>query len=358
MKINSTFSLVVAFAVSILMVSCNKSSDPIKGDYQSGVLVANEGNFSASNGDVTYYNPSSGLVDPSIFEKVNGSFAGKVLQSITVDGDVGYLVLNGDNKIEIININTFKLTNTFTNPILINPRYLQVINGKAYISAWGAYDQNYSLVKSYVLVMDTKTLQLVDTIGTGIGAENLLYNGKYLFAANNNFGGSNTVTVIDPATNKAVSNIVLAAGPSAMALDVNNKLWVLTSGSSTNYVGNNDGKLFCVNAATFAIEKTIELKANPGTDLGLSPDKSSLYYYVNNVVYKFSITSTTAPATAWSNTSLTTLYALGVDPKTGEVYLGDALNYASDGKVYRYNTDGTPKTSFTAGISPGQFIFR
>ncbi len=87
-------------------------------------------------------------------------------------------------------------------------------------------------------------------------------------------------------------------------------------------------------------------------------DKKSIYYSVNSAVYKIDITATTAPSTIWSNTTLTALYALGVDPKTGEVYLGDALNYSSEGKVYIYNTDGSMKTSINAGISPGQFIFR
>jgi hypothetical protein len=53
-----------------------------------------------------------------------------------------------------------------------------------------------------------------------------------------------------------------------------------------------------------------------------------------------------------------TPYALGVDPVTGEIYFGDALDYASPGKVYIYNSDGTFKTSIASGISPTQFIFR
>ncbi len=357
MKTN--FKLVLSIMlVSIFLSSCNKTNDPVKGKYQTGVLVANEGGFGSANGDVTYYNASSTLLEQTIFKNINSTFAGDVLQSISIDGDNGYLVLNGSNKIEIVDDNTFKSKNTFTNDKLVNPRYLQVINGKAYISVWGAFNSNFSLTNSYVLVVDTKTLELVTTIATDIGVENLLYNSKYLFASNYNFGKSSTVSVIDPATNKVVATIQLAAGPSAMVLDANNKLWVITSGSSTNFIGNNDGKLFRINTSTFAIEQTIELSANPLTDLGISPDKKSLYYSVYSSVYKIDITATTAPSAPWSKTSLTSLYALGVDPKTGEVYLGDAMNYSSEGKVSVYNSDGTLKTSFSAGIAPGQFIFR
>ena len=38
---------------------------------------------------------------------------------------------------------------------------LQVVNGKAYISVWGEYDSNFSLVDSYILVVDIKTLTVV-----------------------------------------------------------------------------------------------------------------------------------------------------------------------------------------------------
>jgi len=354
MKINFKSSLLIALAISFSFVSCNKSSDPVKGKYQTGVLVANEGGFGAANGDVTYYNASSTLLDQTIFKNANGTFAGDVLQSITIDGDVGYLVLNGSNKIEIVDDNTFKSKNTFTDKLLDKPRYLQVINSKAYISVWGPYDANFSLTNSYVLVVDTKTLQVTTSIATDPGVENLLYNGKYLFASNYNFGGSSTVSVIDPSTNTSVKKITLDAGPAGMVLDANNKLWVITTGT----YGGDDGKLFRVNPTSFDIEQTIDLNANPGSDLGISPDKKGIYYSVNSSVYKIDITATSAPSTAWSNTTLASLYALGVDPKTGEVYLGDALNFSSEGKAFIYNTDGTFKTFIDVGISPGQFIFR
>ncbi len=355
MKINFKSSLLIALAASFSIIGCNKSSDPVKGKYQTGVLVANQGNFGSANGDVTYYNTSTSLAEQTIYKNVNGSFSGDVLQSITLDGDVGYLVLNGSDKIEIVDNNTFKLNNTFSDPKLDKPQYLQVINGKAYISVWGPYDSNFDLVKSYLLVMDTKTLQLVDTITTDLGVENLLYNGKYLFASNNNFGGSSTVSVIDPSIDKRVNQFTLAAGPAGMVLDANNKLWVVTTGT---FAGN-DGKLFRVNPSTFAIEQTINLSANPGNSLGITPDKKTLYYSVNSLIYKITIDATTASTSSFINaTDVVTLNTLAVNPTNGDIYVGDALNYSTAGSVYVYGSDGTKKTSFAAGITPSQIVFK
>lgn len=340
-----------------LFVRCDSDNDPVKGEYQKGVLVVNEGGFNANNGSVSYFNPSSHDLSQNIFKNSAGLFAGNVLQSIAIDGDKGYLVLNGSNTIEVVNHNTFESISTFTSAELDKPRYAHVINGKLYISVWGAYDANFSLTDSYILVVDAASLSVVDKIDTDEGVENLLYNGSRLFASNYNFGGSNTVAVIDPSNNALVDQIELAAGPGGMVMDANNKLWVMTEGT---YAGN-DGKLFRINPTTLAVEDEIDLGVNPGgnADLDITPDKRTLIYSDNNAVYKISITATEAPASPWIEaTDVSTWYALDVNPDNGEVYIGDAVDFSSPGKVYVYHADGTFKESFESGINPTQFIFK
>jgi hypothetical protein len=140
-----------------------------------------------------------------------------------------------------------------------------------------------------------------------------------------------------------------------MTIDSNNKLWVITKGT----FGGNDGKLFRINTSSLAIEEEIELNINPDEDLAITPDKKNLIYSNGQSIYKISITDTKAPGDTWIEaTDVQKLYALDVNPNNGEVYIGDALDYVSPGKVYVYNADGTFKESFEAGISPTQFIFK
>jgi DNA-binding beta-propeller fold protein YncE len=222
---------------------------------------------------------------------------------------------------------------------------------------WGAYDANFSLIDSYILVVDATTLSVVDKIDTDEGVENLLYNGSRLFASNYNFGSSNTLAVIDPSNNELIDQIELADGPAGMVLDANNKLWVITEGT---YAGN-DGKLFRINPTTLAIEDEIDLGVNPGAnaDLDITPDKKTLIYSRDNAIYKISISATDAPASPWIEASeVSNLYALDVNPDNGEVYIGDAVDFSSPGKVYVYHADGTFKESFESGINPTQFIFK
>ena len=315
-------SLLLVCAV-IVLPCCDSDNDPVKGEYQSGVLVVNEGGFGSNNGTVTYYNPSSHSLSQNIFKNAGGQFAGNVLQSISMDGDKGYLVLNGSNTIEVVNHNTFQPIATFTVPDLEKPRYVQVINGKAYVSVWGEYDANYSLIDSYVLVVDTESLSVVDKIDTDEGVEKLAIVGNRLFASNYNYGASSTVAVINPTDNTLIDQIELAPGPSGMVVDSNNKLWVITEG-----IGSDDGKLFRINPSTLAIEDEIELNTKPGMNLGITPDKKNLIYSNGSSIYKISISDTEAPGDAWIEAAdVQTLYALDVNPENGDIYIGDAVGF-------------------------------
>jgi hypothetical protein len=243
--------------------SCD-SDDEKEVNYESGVLIVNEGKFLAGTGTVNFYDPNTGKSVDNIF-KINDGFAGDVLQSITVSGDHAYLVLNGDNKVEVAKGKDFAPETTFTAPILDKPRYIEVVNGKGYISVWGPYE-GWNLVNSCVLVVDMETMAPLDTIYTDEGTENLLYNGEYIFASNYNYGSSSTVSIIDPTDNSLVDEIEVAAGPAGSVLDKNGKLWVITTGS-----GENDGKLFRINPSTFQVEDDIDLGVNPGGDLATTP---------------------------------------------------------------------------------------
>lgn len=347
--------LVLLFFV-IFTSSCDDEDSGPKGKYEDGAIVINEGGFGAANGTITHFNTVSGEVEQNIFRNAGGDFAGDVVQSITFEDDKGYVVVNGDNKIEIVNGNTFESLGTIENEAIDKPRYVEVINNKAYISVWGPYeDGGYSLVDSYVLVIDLSNNTVIKKIQTDEGTENLIQAGNYLFASNNNFGGSNSLAVIDPTNNTLVDQITLASGPAGLVTDVNGKLWVICAGD----YGASNGQLFRINTSTLVVEETIDLNVSPDADLAISADKNSLIYSSGKNVYRMSITSTDAPMEPlFEANEVVTSYALGVDPDNGDIWMGDALNYTSAGKVYIYSASGDFKRSFDAGISPTQFVFK
>ncbi|RAV99792.1 YncE family protein [Pseudochryseolinea flava] len=352
-KFRSTILFLSLIAGAVAFQSC-ESDDEKEVNFESGVLIVNEGKFQAGTGTVDFYNPNTGESVLNIFKNDEG-FAGDVLQSITFYNDRAFLVLNGDNKIEVANSKDFKSITAYSAPILDKPRYVQIVGEKAYVSVWGPYSETWSLDNSVVLVLNANTMAPLDTIYTYDGTENLLYDGKYLFASNNKFGNSSIVLVIDPTDNSVKHELELSAGPEGLVIDKNNKLWVITTGT----YGATSGKLFRVNATTFEIEEEITIEGQPSGDLATNAAKDEILYRVGKNIYKIAIGATSAPAEAFINASdVTKPYALNVDPKTGDIYVGDANDNASPGEVFIYKADGTFKTSFVSGISPGQFIFR
>lgn len=348
----SKFSLryVLMVFIAAAVVGCNDDETP-RGEYERGAFIVNEGAFGSANGSVSFYNTSTTESSQNI-ATVSGGFPGDVAQSITFKNDKAYLVLNGSNTIQLFDANTFNHLNTITSTDLIAPRYLEVIDDKAYISVWGPYDEEYNLVDSYVLVYDLNTNKIIKKIDTNEGTEFLLYTGNYLFASNYNYGASNTLAVINPVDNSLVKQIELAGGPAGMVTDVNGKLWVICSDFVT-------GKLFRINPATLAIEATIEMSKAPGVDLAITADKKNLLYTIGKSVYKISIDSKTESTKPLLNFSdVITFYAFAVNPENDEIWIGDAVNYTSTGKVFIYNADGTAETTFDVGINPTQFIFK
>jgi hypothetical protein len=354
MKMKSYMWLVAISAVLVFQRCSDDDGEKGNQSVVTGVLVANEGNFLAANGSVTYYNPEKDSVAQNIFRNAAGDFAGDVLQSITLDGERAYLVLNNSNTIEVANSTTFAREKTVAEPVLDKPRYVSVINGKAYISVFGPYDAEYNLTNSSIVVADAKTMNITGNIPTRPGVDDLFYAGGYLFASINNFGAGSAVSVIDPSKNEVIRDVAVMNGPSGMVLDANNKLWVICRGG----YGAEDSYLESIGVKNFE-QVQIHLDFQAGSDLAVSPDGKTLYFTGGNNIYSMPIDSKEAPtAPLFTAEEVVDLYSFGVNPENGDFYVGDARLFSASGGAYVYTSTGALKTSFTTGVGPTQFIFK
>ncbi len=342
--------LIIAFP---FLQSCDRDDDSAPaGEFATGVIISDEGNFRRSNASVTYFNPSTENIRYRIFESTNNRPLGDVLQDIYFDEGTGYLVLNGSNKVEVVNANTFESTGVIEEN-LINPRYMTSTNGKGYITNWGPFDENYNLNESFVAVVDLATNTVTKKIATGAGTDQIGVFHNKIFAANN-YG--NSISVINTTDDEVIQTIDVASSPGQMVEDAEGNIWVICAGSYQQ----GDGFLYVIDATTEEKIKEIALGMNASTNLALNKEKNKIYYTSGKSVYAIDIAATTAPTTAlFTNSELVgSVSAIGINPQDGNIYIGDARGFQGSGRVYIYSATGELQTNFSSGIGPNQFWFK
>ena len=89
----------------------------------------------------------------------------------------------------------------------------------------------------------------------------------------------------------------------------------------------------------------------------VSDDGSTLYYSYPDGIYKFSLENPEIASAPFIESGIM-YYALGYDPVSDMIFASDPIDYAQNGRVYRFNaSDGSAADSFEAGIIPGCFWF-
>ena len=350
--------IVMLLAVcSFVLWSCDDEDNQPAGEFENGVFVINEGNFQDADGSISFINPDDGSVKHDLFGSVNNGLAlGDVVQSMTIEGDLSYVVVNNSYKIEVVNASSF--VSEYTIQGLSLPRYFVTLDGKGYVTEWVNYTD-----PGRVKVIDLESHTAVDSITTDYGAENILaYDG--LLYVSNNF--SNTVSVIDPAEGKVIKTIEVGSGPGTLLLDSDEMIWVICAGGyDIEFNPLNDGKLVRLDPersgdeSAVSVVLAIELGANLTPKAAINKAMDRIFYYNGNSVYNLSISSHAAPASPlFTETNATGFYGIGIDPRNDLLYLADAKNFAGNGTVYRYTLSGEPVDNKVAGRGPNGFVFK
>ena len=200
---NSSLLILRMVLLASFISGCSSTEEVPKGEFTTGVVIINEGNFTEANGSIGFYNESNSELSQNIFEKANGVATGGLLQSVYFYENLAFIIDQIGNRIEIVEAETFKSLATIDQG-LITPRYMVVANGKGYVSNWGDYDANYNLPNSYVAVVDLESFTISKTIKTDNGSEGMIAFGGNIYVANSS---SNTVEMIDTSTDAVTSSI-------------------------------------------------------------------------------------------------------------------------------------------------------
>jgi hypothetical protein len=347
-KLNSLF---IALAITVVLASCHKdkivqnSGTPVP--VRAGVYILNQGEFGEDNSTLTYYNYASKQLIPDYFAQANpGKQLGDTGNDIEIYGSKMYIVVNNSNVVDVANAKTGVLIGQ----IQINQGRSIVFNqGKAFVSSYDAGGE--------VIVVDTASLKIVGNVYVGSDPEQMVVANNKLYVANS--GGLNTVpdstvSVINLSSLTVQNNIKVIQNPVSVTADANGNVYVLSIG---NY-GNIAGGLNVIDdvADTLISKPAVSLGFNiPITSLG-----SQVYFPTanNQIAVYSSITKKIIQANFITDgTIIQTPYAIQADPTSGEVFIADAVDYQSNGKVFAFSSSGKLEYTLTVGINPGKIAF-
>jgi DNA-binding beta-propeller fold protein YncE len=310
-----------------------------------GVFIVNEGLFNSGNSTAGYYNITDNVYINDLFEPINKRPLGDIFQSMIIFNHKAYLVINNSEKIEVVNPETFVSIATING--LTSPRnFIPVSSGRAYVS---------NFKTNLIQIVDLNTNTVTGSIPCGtrdLNEEMVLSYGKVYVTT----PSSNKVYVIDTRKDVCEDSIQVSRGAGSIREDINGKLWVLCSGKkSTNEVGS----LCRINPLTNKVEASFVFPDNSHSPwrLNINGDLNTLFYISKEGIYKMNIHDAALPVSPLIPRAGKDLYGLGVDPKNGVIYTGDAVNFSGTGTVSRYQSDGTFINSFKAGIGPNNFCF-
>ena len=334
----------------------------------AGFFLLNEGNMGSNKCTLDYYDYASGIYHKNIYAERNPGVVkemGDVGNDLAIYGSKLWAVVNCSNLVEVMDVTTARHIGQVSIP---NCRYIVFKDRYAYVSSYaGPVEVDPNCRLGYVAKIDTTTLQVVDTCVVGYQPEEMVIAGGKLYVANS--GGyrvpdyDHTVSVIDLASFKEIKKIDVAPNLHRMELDAYGNIWVSSRGDYYDI----QPMTFIVSTQSDSVIDQLDLLAC--TDMTLCGD--SLYVYSNTWSY-FTQTSdinyaivdvktrqvvTRRFITDGTETRFQNPYGLAVNPNTHEIFVTDARDYITPGKVYCFSPEGRLKWSANTGDIPSRIVF-
>ncbi len=376
MRINNLkYIVVMLFAVAFL-TSCRKDPNPVPEEIVEtlfpadlnatvkGLYLVNEGNMSMNKASLDYVDFTSGQYRRNIYNQSNPQITkglGDVANDIGVYGSKLYIMVNGSNKVEVLDVKTGKRLGQVD---LLNPRYIIFNQGKAYVSSYLGQIGDPNAPKGIVAEIDTLTLKEIRRTEVGRQPEEMAVVGGKLYVANS--GGyspekyERTISVVSLVTLKEINTIDVAINLHRLKADKYGDLYVTSRGDTKNV----PSKLYVINTQTEQVKKVFDISAG---NLAIDDDLAYIYSAefnsstgMNTISYTMlNVKDETLLATKFitDGTDITLPYGIAVHPVTKEVFVTDATDYVTPGILYCFDKNGKKRWSVQTGDIPAQFAF-
>ena len=333
-----------------------------------GFYLLNEANKGSNKATLDYYNMRTGRYTRNIFSIANPNVPkemGDVGNDLGIYGSKLYAVINCSNKIDVMDKNTVKKIGQIDIP---NCRFIKFYDGYAYVTSYAGpviITPNYEQ-QGYVAKVDTATLQVVDKCLVGFQPDELDIINDKIYVANS--GGymvpnyENTISVIDINTFTEEKRIEIDINLQCCRADKHGNLWISSRGDYYDH----PSRLFVYDTRHERLLKTFDTEVS-----SMWLDGDSLYVigvqwsYVtmhNGISYALINTSSLEVVsehfiTDGTEQEITMPYGVAVNPITKEIYVTDAKDYVSPGRLYCFSPEGVKQWDVRTGDIPAHFAF-
>ncbi len=352
--------------IPILPPSNTDVNDKWEGDVK-GFFLLNQGNMGSNKASLDFYDYEKGIYSKNIFPERNPNVVselGDVGNDLEIYGDKLYAVINCSNLVEIMDVNSAKHISQVSIP---NCRYIAFNEGFAYVSSYaGPVELGSNSRLGYIAKIDTATLQVVDTCVVGYQPEQMAVYKDRLYVANSGGYDANNydyrVSVIDLNSFKETKKIPVAINLNQMLIDNQSKIWVSSRGDYYE----NSSKLYVLDPERDKVIDSLDIAgsamARKGDSLYVVGVNWSYVDKSNTVSYAIVNTAnrkvvTTEFITDGTQKNIVIPYALAINPLSGDIFVSDATNYVTPGKLHCYSPLGKKKWSVTTGDIPAAFAF-
>ncbi len=369
-------------AVKVSAVDSITFTTPVEPDSPSGgtypVLVSRGafvvcgGNMSNNiGGSLTYYDYTTKTASQKVFQAANGRGLGLTAIDALVYGTKMYIVVAGENTVEVVDTKTLKSIKQIKMTELmgvdkgVHPRHITCADGMIYVSTYGASKSAIGadnlLTTSgngYVAAIDTLNFGLKDTYEVGSFPEGLAAYGSRLYVCNSDYAACTkaSISIIDLEQKKVVDtytneNIV---NPTKIGV-ASSGLYVLDMGNYSDkpsavwYINDygNCVKLFDATLVAFCDRFIYAVNAPYGAEK---------YDYMQYNI-------TTDGTVRFTQDGVFSPNAIAVDAN-GHVFVASYrknedtgyANYSGNGYVVEYDQTGAKVGEFDCGVGPNAIV--
>ena len=349
---------VALLLLATLFTGCDSDSDtPIDtplGAYDDGILILNQGNFGQNNSTISFLSNDFENFQANAFNAVNpGVQLGDTAQDLGFFEEKAFVILNNSDKIEIINRFTLETISTISQG-LNNPRYIAFSAGKAFVTNWG---DGTNPNDDFVAVFSLADHSLLQNIPVAEGPERILaHNSKIYVAHKGGFNFNNQISVLNANNNQVETTLQVSDVPEAMAV-YNNQMYVLTSGLPAWSGNETAGNLHIINLENLTQTNSFAFATHEHPN-HLKIDNNQLFYTLDAEVFATNLNFTALPTTPIITMNPQGVYGIyGFEVHNNQIFVADAADFNSNGKIFIYNLSGQLIHERTAGVIPAGFYF-